>query len=299
MQRINPISQVAVSQRTRQLRRQRWWRGISSTWRSLLILILAGGLLWLFIQPDWVIYRPEQVIIQGNQFFSAAAIRSLLPLTYPQSLMKLQPEAIAAYLEAQGPIAKAVVSRNLLPPSLTIHIKERRPVAISIPNPVGAASPLENRRPPNPAPSSLVPQPQQSAATTEGLIDETGVWMPRTSYAALGLPLPNLKVIGLSEDLRPLWAEIYQVINLTKAQITEIDCRNPSNLILTTSLGKVHLGRYSPNFAKQLGILETLYRVPQQLNPSQIAYINLRDIDRPQIVDKKPDPKPENKPDSK
>jgi len=273
MQRISPISKTAVIQRTRKLRRQRWGRAFNLVWRSLWVFILAGGLLWLLTQPNWVIYRPEQVIIRGNQFFSAPAIRSLLPLKYPQSLLKLQPQVIATQLEAQGPIAKAIVTRNLLPPSLTVEIKERRPVAISIPNPLNISSRDKSRL-------NLA-----TLATTEGLIDETGVWMPRDSYAALGLPLPSLRVIGLNSEVHPHWPEMYQILSQSAAQITEIDCRNPNNLILTTSLGKVHLGRYGSNFAQQIRILETMQRVPQQLEGIQIDYIDLRDIDRPQIRD--------------
>lgn len=270
MQRISPVSKTAVTQRTRKLRRQRGGKAFNLIWRSLWVFILAGGLLWLLTQPNWVIYQPEQVIIRGNQFFSAPAIRSLLPLKYPQSLLKLQPEMIATQLEAQGPIAEAIVTRNLLPPSLTVEIKERRPVAISIPNPADIFSRDKSRL---------------NLATTEGLIDETGVWMPRDSYAALGLPLPSLRVIGLNSEVHPHWQEMYQILSKSPAQITEIDCRNPSNLILTTSLGKVHLGRYGNNFAQQIRILETMQRIPQQLKGIQVAYIDLRDIDRPQIRD--------------
>lgn len=276
MQRISPISRVAVTQRTKQLRRQRWWRGMQIIWRSLWVFVLAGILIWLLIQPQWVIDRPEQVIIRGNQLFSDTAIQSILPLKYPQSLMKIQPEEIASQLEAKGPIASAVVTRNLLPPSLIIQITERNPVAISIPNP--DIPPSSNQTSPQSAPT---------LTTTEGLIDETGVWMPRASYTALGLPLPNLKVIGLDEKIRPQWQEIYQIITSSQAQVTEIDFRNPSNLILTTSLGKVHIGRYGQNFTKQLGILATLPQANPPLDPSKIAYINLRNVDRPHIVNMK------------
>jgi len=276
MQRISPISRVAVTQRTKQLRRQRWWRGMQIIWRSLWVFVLAGILIWLLIQPQWVIDRPEQVIIRGNQLFSDTAIQSILPLKYPQSLMKIQPEEIASQLEAKGPIASAVVTRNLLPPSLIIQITERNPVAISIPNP--DIPPSSNQTSPQSAPT---------LTTTEGLIDETGVWMPRASYTALGLPLPNFKVIGLDEKIRPQWQEIYQIITSSQAQVTEIDFRNPSNLILTTSLGKVHIGRYGQNFTKQLGILATLPQANPPLDPSKIAYINLRNVDRPHIVNMK------------
>ncbi len=273
MQRISPISRVAVTQRTKQLRRQRWWRGMQVIWRSLWVFVLAGILIWFLLQPNWVINRPEQVIIRGNQLFSDTAIQSILPLKYPQSLMKIQPEEIASQLEAKGPIASALVTRNLLPPSLIIQITERKPVAISIPNP--DIPRLSNQPSPPSAPT---------LTTTEGLIDETGVWMPRASYTALGLPLPNLKVIGLDEKIRPQWQEIYQIITSSQAPVTEIDFRNPSNLILTTSLGKVYLGRYGQNFTKQLGILATLPQADPPLDPSKIAYINLRNIDRPHIV---------------
>ncbi len=281
MQRISPISRVAVTQRTKQLRRQRWWRGMQVIWRSLWVFVLAGILIWLLLQPQWVIDRPEQVIIRGNQLFSATAIQSILPLKYPQSLMKIQPEEIASQLEARGPIASAIVTRNLLPPSLIIQITERQPVAISIPN--LDISPSSSQTP-NQTSNQTSPQSAPTLTTSEGLIDETGIWMPRASYTALGLPLPNLKVIGLDEKNLPQWQEIYRIITSSQAPVTEIDFRNPSNLILTTNLGKVHIGRYGQNFTKQLGILATLPQADPPLDPSKIAYISLRNIDRPHIV---------------
>ena len=58
-------------------------------------------------------------------------IRSLLVLSYPQSLWRIEPTAIAKSLKQQPTIAQASVSRRLFPPGLMIEIKERVPVAMA------------------------------------------------------------------------------------------------------------------------------------------------------------------------
>ncbi|HEY9604904.1 MAG TPA: FtsQ-type POTRA domain-containing protein [Allocoleopsis sp.] len=267
MASIASVSQDQLTNRRKQLRRARRIRSVQSLWRSLFVGGLVGTLGWGITSSDLVIRQPEQIAIEGNHFLSAQAIRSLLPLSYPQSLLQVQPQTLAKELESQGPIAEATVSRQLLPPGLTIQVKERKPVAIAI--------------------GTTTPQTSKTARSTsaEGLLDEQGVWMPESSYKSVeqNFELPTLKVIGSSDRYRPYWSDLYQAVNHSPVKVFEIDWQNPANIILKTELGKVHLGPYSSRVAEQLAILDRMRELPTHVDPSQIAYIDLTNPESPAI----------------
>ena len=266
MTNIASVSQAQLTTRRKKLRRERRVKSFQSLWRSLFVGGIATSLVWAITLPEWVIRQPEQIVIEGNHFLSAQAIRSLLPLSYPQSLLKVQPQALANSLESQAPIAEATVSRQLVPPGLTIQVKERKPVAIA-----QAATPKN-------AKSSHLNQPA-------GLLDEEGVLMPESSYQSnsANVELPTLKVIGSSDQYRPYWSEVYQAVSHSPIKVFEIDWQDPANLILKTELGNVHFGPYSSRFSEQLGILDRMRELPTRVSPSKIAYINLKNPDFPAI----------------
>ena len=266
MANIASVSQAQLTTRRKKLRRERRVKSFQALWRSLFVGGIATSLVWAITLPEWVIRQPEQIVIEGNHFLSAQAIRSLLPLSYPQSLLKVQPQALANSLESQAPIAEATVSRQLVPPGLTIQVKERKPVAIA-----QAATPKN-------AKSSHLNQPA-------GLLDEEGVLMPESSYQSnsANVELPTLKVIGSSDQYRPYWSEVYQAVSQSPIKVFEIDWQDPANLILKTELGNVHFGPYSSRFSEQLGILDRMRELPTRVSSSKIAYINLKNPDFPAI----------------
>jgi cell division protein FtsQ len=280
MASIASVSQAQLSTRRKKLRRARRIRSFQAIWRSLFVCGMAGSLVWALTLPDWVIRKPEQIVVEGNHFLSAKAIRSLLPLSYPESILRVQPQALAKSLESQAPIAEATVTRQLLPPGLTIKVKERKPVAIAFgTTPKGAIA------------QSAAPSTAKGANSTSqaGLLDAQGVWMPSSSYTELeqNLELPTLKVIGSREQYRSYWSEVYQALSHSPVKVFEIDWRNPANIILKTELGNVHLGAYSPRLNEQLTVLDRMRDLPSHIQPDQIAYINLENPDFPAIQMKK------------
>lgn len=267
MTSIASVSQTELSQRRQKLRRQRRVKSFQAIWRTLAVTGLAGGLFWVTTLPAWVIRKPEQIVIEGNRLLSSQAIRAQLPLSYPQYLLRLQPQVIAQKLELEAPIADATVTRQLLPPSLTISVKERLPVAI-------AQSPASADR-----------------KKSSGLIDAQGVWMPLESYTASQVApdsLPSLKVIGMSDQYRLYWPELYRAVSHSPVKVAEIDWQDPANLILKTEQGIVHFGPYGSRFAYQLRVLDQMRELPAHLNANQIAYIDLKNPDSPAIQMVKP-----------
>ena len=286
MASFGAVSQTELGRRREELRRIRRDRSAAVVWQMLAASAMAGGLLWWIGQPAWLIARSEQVKVEGNQWLSDKAVRSLVPLSYPQSLWGIQPQALAEKLESTGPIAKAKVTRNLFPPSLTVEVVERLPVAVA-------------------QPTALL---KSSDKQKVGWLDARGGWMPSESYTAGArspsssiVPgsaqgtgpqhsLPTLKVIGPLEQYRASWPKFYQGLSGLTVKVFEIDWQDPNNLILKTEIGTVHLGPYSSKTASQLQVLDRMRQLPKQLDSSLIAYIDLKNPAAPIVHLPEPPP---------
>ncbi|MGF1498546.1 MAG: cell division protein FtsQ/DivIB [Elainellaceae cyanobacterium] len=275
------VSPVEIKQRRQSRRRQRRWKLLASIWRFLLVAGFAGGLTWIITLPGWVIRSASQIEVEGNEFLSATTVQSLVPIEYPQSLLTLKPHSLAEALQAKGPIAEAVVTRQLLPPQLTIQIQEQHPVAILIGTTyVGDSLYGEDVSSPSPA----APMAPVSPLAATGLLDENGLWMPLERYTEINqdLELPRLKIIGMRAAYRTQWASLYQAIQQSPIDVFEIDWRNPADLIINTDVGIVHLGAYDASkFATQLARLDQMRYLAQTPNVESIRHIDLRNPDQP------------------
>lgn len=266
MSSIGAVSRSKLAQRRKMLRTKRRIKMFQAIWRTLAVMSLSGGLVWAITRPIWVLRESNQVIIEGNQLLSQQAVKTFLPISYPQSLLRIQPEAIARALESQPTIADATVSRQLFPPEIIVQVKERVPVALAL------TKVTQNISPP-------------TSKQLLGLLDATGVLIPIQSYTSQErrLKLPNLKVIGPLDQYRSYWPQLYQVVSRSPVKITEINCQDSANIILKTELGLVHLGSYSPQLTTQLKVLDQMRRLPTQVNSSQIAYIDLKNSSNPSV----------------
>lgn len=272
MTSITSVSQTELTQRRQQLRQQRRLRLLQTLWQTFTVSAIAGSMAWAVTLPGWIIRKPEQITVEGNRFLSTQAIQSLLPLSYPQSLIQLEPGLLAQGLETKAPILTASVTRQLFPPRLTVQVRERFPVAVATPNPIhnsGASADSES------SPSSL----------KAGLLDADGRWMPLNSYTSVdrSFKLPALKIIGMRQQYYPHWSKMYSQVSHSPAKISEIDWRDPANLILKTSLGSVHLGPYGSGFPAQINALDQMQKLSEQIKVSQIAYIDLRNPENPMV----------------
>jgi cell division protein FtsQ len=287
---IVSVSRIALAQRRKKLRRQRQIKILQAIWRTFAITGLAGGLMWVAIQPMWVLNAPTQIVMKsGNQLLSNQEVESLLVLSYPQSLWRIEPAAIAKSLQQQPTIAQASVNRRLFPPGLIIEIQERVPVAMAQTLKQPRIQTCNNNSQADDKLSESKQHCVQSGANNKqvvvGLLDATGVWMPLEKYTSLNptTKLPTLKVIGVPEQYRPYWTQLYQAISQSSVKVMEINCQDPTNFILKTELGNVHIGVPSAILPEQIRVLAQMRHLSTKLNPSQIEYIDLKNPDTPLV----------------
>lgn len=259
-----------LARRRQQLRDQRRYNFYKGAWRSLALMSTAAGLLWLATSPIWLVRSPNQLSVSNNKQLTDEAIQTLLPIPYPQPLLKVKPKELEAELEARASIAEASVSRRLLPPGLHVRVKERQPVAVVLPDTTRPIKQIPN---------------ESAAFRAPGLIDAEGYWMPRNSFQILGstTPEPALTVTGMRAGDEQDWQKIYESIDRSPVKITAIDWTRPSNLILQSELGAVHIGPYGEGFESQLVALDQLRSLSEKVNPEKVAFIDLHDPAHPVV----------------
>ena len=264
-------SSEELANRRQALRRQRRVRNVQTIWRILAISGMAAGSLWLIARPVWVIHNSDQIAVEGNERLSDAAIQSLLPLEYPQSLLEVKPEQVAQFIQTQAPVAYVEVTRQLLPPRLNVYVQERHPVAVTIPM--------------QPKPLSVLAQ-DSSPVHQPGLLDSQGYWMAQSSFSNIApdTPLPELKVKGFDSKYQAEWSSLYQALQTTSVTVSEVNWQTPSNVILHTPIGPVHLGVLDPEtIQQQLSTLAQLRSLTSADNIPEVEYIDLSNPESPAI----------------
>jgi cell division protein FtsQ len=267
MSDFSNISRHHLQTRRQTLRRQRQQLVVKVLWRFLALSGLTTAIFWGTTRPVWLIQDVSQINVTGNELLSDRIIQDLMPLDYPQPLLKVKPEQLAQQLQNRAPIVSADVSRQLIPPRLNVRIQERTPVATVLPV------------------STTNVQAKGIDFLPAGLIDAEGAWMPKSSFllANSTVDLPKLRLRGLQSQYRRAWPQVYEKISRSPVKIHEVDWRDPSNLILRTELGVVYLGPFTSALDQQLTTLDKMRNLPDQLEDTEVAHIDLTNPSMPSI----------------
>jgi cell division protein FtsQ len=220
---------------------------------------ILASLGWVINQPDWMISRPEQIRIEGNQYLSDTTIRSMLAIPYPKMIMELAPAQLTTQLIERSSITNVKIDRGILPPQLVVQIQDFPPVARIM---------------------------QTETTDSQIFIDERGLQLPLSSYrAVVWQSLPKLQLRLPTQGVCPEWTQLYQAIHTSPVAIGIIDCRNPQNLILQTEIGKVKLGSIGDKLRlnHQIQQLDRLRNWQQHTAPDDVELLDLENPEFPKL----------------
>ena len=220
---------------------------------------ILGGFAWTVSRSDWKISKPEQIRVEGNQYLTDDAIRSILAISYPKLIMELAPAQLTAKLIAQGSIASAKIDRGLLPPHLVVQVQDLPPIAQIL---------------------------TDNDSRSQIFVDERGRQMPISSYQPTILSsLPKLQLRLPTTGRCPDWPQLYQVIQTSPVAIGIVDCRDPQNLFLQTEIGKVRLGVAGINSRSNQRIqqLDRLRDWQKDAGSVDVDYLDLENPDAPKL----------------
>ncbi len=265
------ISASEIKERRQRLKKERSARHREMFFRFVVILGASVGVFWWITLPQWVLDSAEQINVNGNELLSDDEIRQLIPLEYPQPILTLSGDKLAQDLNQKAPLQDITVIKQILPPSVTIEVREKQPVALAF--------------------GAITGENGQVSTGHIGYINSEGIFVDNQMYQNLQTEqekLPQLKVFGNPVLYLPYWENLYDLISQSVVPITEINWENPNNIILTTDLGKIHLGAYTSKLPEQLTALAQLRPITEQIRREDIIYIDLLDPYRPLIKERKP-----------
>ena len=217
-------------------------------WRSLLVTSLAGGLLWLAILPYWQITHKSQIQIEGDRLIDKDIVYSVINFNYPQFIWLIHSHQLAQKLESIPSILATRVTKQIMPPRLTVSLQERVPVAVAL------------------------------SQGKVGFLDKKGNWIAQKFYGNIDsdFPLPQLKVVNFQPHNRDYWLKIYRLINFySTIKINEVIWDKSSNLWLKTEIGTVYFGADLSRLEDQFKMLARLRNLPAYFERSKIVYIDL------------------------
>jgi cell division protein FtsQ len=312
-QSMSETQVVSILDRRKQLKHQRRQRFLQASWRTTAILGSAIGLGWTLSNPQWQITKAEQIRILGNQHLATPMLEFLTPVTFPNSLLTVNPDGIRSTLEQHTHLNRVLITRQLFPLQVTIQVQERPPVAIAACNQcvLVVETPQTSKPlllgPSNrwlldekgiPMPSESYPNLVQTGKTPELLVE--GYFQPFKAEKAATLRIPDkakkAKLISVNPALQRQWQQIFATLQKSPVKAKTISWDNQSSVKLKTALGLIHLGTYrAKHFETQLRALDMMRALPDRVDPRQIAYIDLENPENP-VLELKAQPKADKTP---
>ncbi len=241
-----------LQQKLHRLQQQKQQQLRRSLWRAAIAISCATGLLTLASLPYWQVKQKSQLDIEGESLIAEDTIHSWLNFVYPQYIWSIHSQKLTKQLESIPSIAAVKITKQIIPPRLTVAIQERIPVAIA------------------------------TSAGEVGFLDREGNWISQQYYGKISdnLALPTLRVVNFQTKERNSWIEIYRLISLYSAiEIEEISWDKSNGLLLKTEIGMVYLGSNRSQLPKQFEVMAGLKNLPSHFERSEIAYIDLSNPD--------------------
>ena len=234
-------------------------------WRSCFTIgcVLSLGL--LTASSLWEIEDPSQIQIAGNQLVGQQTIHEALGLTYPQFVWAVEIKNLAQKVESVPSIEVANVNRQIIPPIITISVRERIPQAIATSDGKMGFLDVDGKW-----------VGQEFYTDLDRAIDRSSNSNPKSDRVAQNFTLPKLIVHNYQSRYQKSWIELYQLISLyPELKIDKVQWNQSGNLFLQTKLGKVSLGTNSSRLEKQFEIMLKLQNLSDRVDRDRIAYIDL------------------------
>lgn len=219
-----------------------------SLWRACLLICCTMSLSLVTTFPYWQIKQQSQIKISGEKLVSENTIHRTLKFVYPQFIWTVDGLNLAQKVESIPSISAVKVNRKIIPPSITINLQEKKPVAVA------------------------------TFQEGVGFIDSHGEWISLDFYDNINADysLPKLKVINYEMQSRGTWSKIYQLIVLyPDLKISEVSWDQSGSLFIQTKIGQVLLGSELSRLEQQFKTMSKLENLPDHLESSEIAYIDL------------------------
>ncbi len=232
---------------------------LKSIWTIFLLNVFSLYTGMALVKNGWSPVNRKSIYIKGNESFSKTEILEATRLSIPKALLNINPKKIQIELLNNLPLKNVSIHRWIFPPSLSIEIQERSPIAFA--------------------------KKAKIYGSEEGMIDIDSYWIPMRFAHQLHNSSIDLSIDGWTNNNKELITFILKRRNSFGSPLKKIILSPNGELSLQTDqFSSIHLGRDRSLLRKQLKTLSYLGKsLPQKILKEKSTTLNLRDPLKPQI----------------
>ena len=248
------------AERRRQLRQERRADRLLNLWRLVVFSAMAGGLGYGLLTQGWTLRSPSQVEVSGSRLVSRDQVIQAAGLSFPQTLLTLQPRQIIQTLSTALPVENVRVSRLMLPPRLRVELIDRSAVARA--------------------------ERRNKDGLEQGYVDRLGNWISLRQNLGVRLEgTQELRVVGWNERHRSTLAKVLKERQAFGGRLQEIRFDPEGSLWLSTKdLGPLRLGPADGQLERRLAVAAHLNAtLPVDLRGQRPQIVDLSDPDQPEL----------------
>ncbi len=246
-------------EKRRRLRKERRNEQFIHLWRLILFGSMTYGLGLLVINNGWASINVKQIHVIGSPKINANTIMIKSGLNFPMPLFSIKPKQLEDNLIKELPIKSVSIRRQLIPPSLSIILKERQPIAFA------------DRR--------------LAQGKETGMIDIDGNWMPK-KMSTLVINLPqDLYIEGWRYNYKEWISKILHNKEKLGSPLRRVIINQNGELTLKTEVfEKIYLGTNSINYEDQVKAINKLSNdLTLDFIDKKGAILDIRDPSKPEF----------------
>ncbi len=246
-------------EKRRRLNLERRNKKLIQLWRFFLFSGITYGLGLLVINKGWSAIDVSQIHVKGSPKIQPKEIVIASGMNFPKPLFLINQNQLKSNLIKDLPIKSIQIRRRLIPPSLEIDLKERKPIAFA------------SRR--------------TSKGKEKGMLDQDGYWMPISMATKTKPPLKEIYVEGWM-DIHRNWISIIldNEKNLGSPLMKIIVNPNGELSLQTKDFEMIYLGANSFKINQQINALNQLSKnLPSSFRNQTGTVLDIRDPSKPEL----------------
>ena len=245
--------------RRRDLRRRKRKELLLNLWRTVALLVFAGGLGWVLLRFGWLLKTPNQVLVKGSSEVSPTQLLAVGNITLPHPLLEVNPADLEQQLRGALPVHSVKVKRSVLPAQLEVEMQAHQPFAKA------------TRRIPG--------------GIALGMVSADGDWIQPNPMVVLPAPTTTISVVGWTEESRNVVGTLLRLHSRLGDTLQSIELLSDGSVRLRCDrLGQIELGDRFDQLPQQITAINLLnQKLPAQVLEGKGGWIDLSNPERPEI----------------
>ena len=246
--------------RRRKLKKNNQLEHLRNLWRIIFFVTFSLVLGFIFVINSQTEISIRSIHVKGADKLNSKSIINASDLYFPRKLLRINPRELESILLKELPLKAIEVRRRIIPPGIEIELTERQPIAF-------ASKQISINR------------------KEEGMVDETGYWMPLRIAKQAKKPKRPIYIQGWMPGYEKWISKILINRNNLGSSLRSIILKSNGEISLETKdFKRVLLGSKLENLEIQIKILANLDKLlPYKYSKEKNTIFDIKDPNKPEL----------------